>query len=340
MFNKIICGALMVIVFGIICCGLASKLQATDGLYPPVVPYQTGYLRVSEVHEIFYQLGGNPHGKPVLVIHGGPGAGCSPRDFRYFDPQKFMIILHDQRGAGQSRPYAELRDNTTAHLIADIEQLRQFLGVDRVILFGGSWGTTLALAYAESFPEHVGGMILRGVFTATRREIDHFYHGGTAAYFPENFELLLRQIDHPDQKNYPAQLLAKIQSQDSAVSHEAAKAWARYEAKLAFLNLPDPQLEQILTQWPFFAFSLIENHYMAHGCFLEEGQLLAQADKLKEIPTIIINGRYDIICPPITAFQLHQKWPRSKLWIIDAAGHSASEPGIEAALVRAAREFE
>ncbi|MDZ7265670.1 MAG: prolyl aminopeptidase [candidate division KSB1 bacterium] len=340
MVKKMVYRSLMIIIPGILFCGLAFTKEEADVLYPPMVAYQTGYLKVSAIHEIFYQLGGNPHGKPVMVIHGGPGAGCSSHDFRYFDPQKYLIILHDQRGAGQSRPYADLRENTTAHLVADIEALRQFLKVDKVILFGGSWGTTLALAYAEAFPQHVSGMILRGVFTATKQEIDHFYHGGTASYFPENFEHLAQQIDHPEQKNYPVQLLAKMQSQDSVVRQEAARAWARYEAKIAFLNLPDQRLDQMLTQWPFFAFSLIENHYMAHGCFLEEGQLLAQAEKLKEIPAIIINGRYDIICPPITAFRLHQKWPGSKLWIIEEAGHASSEPGIEAALVLAARKFE
>lgn len=198
----------------------------------------------------------------------------------------------------------------------------------------------MALASAESFPEPVGSMILRGVFTASKREIDHFYRGGIAAHFPENFELLVRQIDHPDRKNYPAQLLVKIQNQDSAVSHKAVEAWPRYEIELACRNRPDPELEQILTQWPFFALSLIANHYMAQRCFLVEGQLLAPADKLRAIPALIINGRYDIIGPPITAFQWLQKWPRSKSWVIEAAGHSASRPGIAAALVRAAKELE
>ncbi|HEX9971746.1 MAG TPA: alpha/beta fold hydrolase, partial [bacterium] len=209
-----------------------------------------------------------------------------------------------------------------------------------VILFGGSWGSTLALAYAETYPQNVSGIILRGVFTSAKEEIDHFYHGATATYFPENFEMLVKHIDHPELKNYPAQLLAKIQGQDSVASYEAAKAWARYEGKIAFLNMPDQQLENILTRWQFIAFSLIENYYMANGCFLAEGQLLANADRIAHIPTIIVNGRYDLICPPITAYKLHKKLPNSKLWIIEGAGHSASEPGIETALVKAAREFE
>jgi proline iminopeptidase len=275
-----------------------------------------------------------------MVLHGGPGAGCSAHDFQYFNPEKFHIILHDQRGAGMSKPYAELKENTTPNLVEDIEQLRQHLGLGKVILFGGSWGSTLALAYAEAYPQNVSGIILRGVFTSAKEEIDHFYHGATATYFPENFEMLMKQIDHPEQKNYPAQLLAKIQGQDSVASHEAAKAWARYEGKIAFLNMSDQRLENILTRWPFFAFSLIENYYMANCCFLKEGQLLDNTDKIADIPTIIVNGRYDVICPPITAFKLHKKMTKSKLWIIEAAGHSSSEPGIEAALVKAAREFE
>ncbi|MCU0644358.1 MAG: prolyl aminopeptidase [bacterium] len=341
MFQKFSNSTLIVIiVLGFIFCSPAPNNQAADKLYPPIQSYKAGYLTVSDVHEIYYQLGGNPQGKPVMVLHGGPGAGCSAHDFQYFNPQKFHIILHDQRGAGMSKPYAELKENTTSNLVEDIEKLRKHLGLDKVLLFGGSWGSTLALAYAEAYPQNVSGIILRGIFTAAKEEIDHFYHGATATYFPENFEMLMKQIDHPEQKNYPTQLLSKIQGLDSVASHEAAKAWARYEGKIAFLNMPDQRLENILTRWPFFAFSLIENYYMANGCFLKEGQLLDNTDKIADVPTIIVNGRYDVICPPITAFILHKKLAKSKLWIIEGAGHSASEPGIEVALVRAAREFE
>ncbi len=332
--------SVLVIFFGFSFCKNAPDKQTTDKLYPQIQPYQTGYLKVSDLHEIFYQLGGNPDGKPVMYLHGGPGSGCSVHDFRYFNHEKFNIVLHDQRGSGQSKPYAELKENTTPNLVEDIEKLRTYLELGKVILFGGSWGSTLALAYTETYPQNVSGIILRGVFTATKDEIDHFYHGATATYFPENFEMLKKHIDEPDQKNYPAQLLAKIQNPDSIISHETAKAWARYEGKLAFLNMSDYRLEMLLHRWPFFAFSLIENYYMANQCFLEEGQLLENAAKLIDIPTIIVNGRYDVICPPITAHKLHQKLLKSKLWIIEGAGHSASEPGIEAALIKAVKEFE
>jgi len=317
-----------------------ATLYAADDLWPVIQPYKTGYLKVSDLHKVYYQLGGNPEGKAVMVLHGGPGAGCSPHDFRYFNPEKFHIILHDQRGAGKSEPYAELRENTTQHLVEDVEKLRIHIGAGKVILFGGSWGSTLALAYAEAYPANISGIILRGVFTAAKAEIDHFYHGNTAIYFPENFDMLLSQIDAPENKNYPEQLLKKIQSDDAKIKNDAARAWARYEGKIAFLDMSDDRLEEILRHWPFYAFSLIENYYMANGCFLAESQLLNNTDKLAEIPTIIINGRYDVICPPVTAYNVHKKMPRSKLWIIEAAGHSSSEPGIQRALVRAAKEFE
>lgn len=317
---------------------LSQKLGGQ--LFPPIQPYETGYLKVSDIHRIFYQLGGNPEGKPIMVLHGGPGAGCDAGYFRYFNPEKFHIILHDQRGAGKSQPYAELKENTTMDLVEDIEKLRKHLGLGKVILFGGSWGSTLALAYAETYPENVDGMILRGIFTATKAEIDHFYHGGAGKFFPEVYEELASILDEPEKKNFPQQLLTKMQSPDSLTQDKYARAWARYEGKIAFLNMPDAQLEKILDRWPYLAFSVIENHYMAHGCFLEEGQLLNNTDKIAGIKTILINGRYDVICPPITAYQLHQKLKNSKLVIVERAGHSSSEPGIKKALLEAARTFE
>jgi len=337
-YCNIIMTVICIALFQLAC--LSGEQNNSDTLWPSIQPYRTGYLKVSDLHEIFYQLGGNPKGEPVMVLHGGPGAGCYPGYFRYFNPEKFHIILHDQRGSSQSKPYAEIRENTTQNLVEDIEKLRKYLNLEKVILFGGSWGTTLALAYAETYPQNVSGMILRGVFTAAKSEIDHFYHGGTANYFPENYYRLVEQIEKPDKFNYPAQLLNKIQSPDTILRNIAVAEWARYEGKIASLNMPDEQLDAMLKRWSFFAFSLIENYYMANLCFLEEGQLLNNAGIISEIPAIIINGRYDVICPPITAYKLHKRMPKSKLWIIEGAGHSSSEPGIESALVRAAREFE
>lgn len=303
-------------------------------------PYKTGYLKVSDLHEIFYQLGGDPAGKPVMVLHGGPGAGCDAGYFHYFDLTKFHVILHDQRGAGQSKPYAELKENNTQNLVEDVEKLRQFLGLEKVILFGGSWGSTLALAYAETYPQNVSGIILRGVFTARRSEIDHFYHGGVATFFPEVYAELCKIILNPQTKNYSQQLLKLMQGDDEQLRDGAARAWAKYEGKIASLNMPDDRLNKILDQWPYFAFSLIENYYMASNCFLAEGQLLNNTDKINHIKMIIINGRYDVICPPITAYELHRKLANSELWIIDSSGHSAGEPGIDRALQQAAVQFE
>lgn len=313
---------------------------AAAKLWPPIKAYKTGYFKVSDLHEIFYQLGGNPHGKPVIVLHGGPGGGCSPEMFRFFNPEKFHIILHDQRGAGQSRPYAETKDNTTQLLVEDIEKLRRYFKLGKVLIFGGSWGSTLALAYAETYPHNVSGMVIRGVFTATRAEIDHFYNGSTAKYFPENYEMLLQHIDNPDKKNYPAQLLAKIQSPDAATRKKYAQAWATYEFKIALLQISDSNIKTILRNWNPYDFAVLENYYMANNCFLKEGQLLNNAGRLKDIPITIVNGRYDLICPPITAYRLHKKLPKSKLIIVEQAGHSASAEPLATRLVNAVKKFE
>lgn len=318
---------------------VASGRQGSS-LWPEMKPYKTGYLRVSGLHEIYYQLGGNPKATAVMVLHGGPGGGCPTAYFRYFNPERFHIVLHDQRGCGLSKPLSELRENTTANLVEDIEKLRLHLGLGKVILFGGSWGSTLALAYAETYPQNVTGMVLRGVFTATKDELDHYYHGGTAWNFPEAHEALLSCMSQPGKKNYASQLLEKLRSGDPATRDRCAKAWAKYEGKIAFLDISDETLDQALKEMNVYTFALLENYYMANACFLKEGQLLNEAGKLAAIPTTIVNGRYDMVCPPLTAYRLHRKLPNSKLVIVDRAGHSASEPGIEAELVKAMRAFE
>jgi proline iminopeptidase len=313
---------------------------ATGKPWPQIQPYKTGYLQVSKLHSIFYQLGGNSKGKPVMVLHGGPGAGCTPSYFNYFNPNRFHIVLHDQRGSGKSKPYAELKENTTWTLVEDIEKLRKHLGLGKVILFGGSWGSTLALAYAETYPQHVAGMILRGIFTSTRREMDHFYHGGTATFFPDAYEKLTKLLDHPEKKNIPAQLLKKLQSPDPEIRKKYAVAWTKYESKLAFLEMPDKTIDMFLANWDPYPFALIENYYMANNCFFKEGQLFQQAHKLADIPVVIVNGRYDVICPPITAYKLHRALPKSRLVIVEKAGHSASDRPVQSALVEAVKEFE
>jgi len=328
-------------ILAALCFGVLPVFGQQDaGFWPETKPYRTGYLKVSGLHEIFYQLGGNPKGKPVMVLHGGPGGGCTPADFHYFNPDKFHVVLHDQRGCGLSKPTAELRENTTRNLVEDIEKLRVHLGLGKVILFGGSWGSTLALAYAETYPQNVSGMVLRGVFTATKDELDHYYHGGTSWFFPEAHEALLSGISRPENKNYAAQLLERLRSADPAIRDRYAMAWAKYEGKIAFLEMPDETLDKVLQGMNLYTFALLENYYMANACFLKEGQLLNDAGKLADIPVTIINGRYDVICPPLTAYRLHKRLPKSRLIIVERAGHATLEPGIAAELVKAMRTFE
>lgn len=321
------------------------SIHANDNegkLWPPTQPYKTGYFKTDDTHELFYQLGGNPKGKSVMVLHGGPGGSCSPFDFRFFNPDKFHVLLHDQRGSGESKPFAELKNNTTWDLVEDIEKLRKHFKMGKVILFGGSWGSTLALAYAEKYPQNVNGLVLRGVFTSTKAEIDHFYHGGIAKYYPEVFEKLKSVIPQPDKMNYPAQLLKELKKEDPAIREKYTVAWAGYEIKLASLHMPDEQLTYVLNMYKtkLYAFALFENYYMANLCFFKEGQLLNNAHKLKGIPTYIVQGRYDLICPPTTAYKLYKKIPGSKLIFAEKAGHWTREPTVQENLVKAIKELE
>jgi proline iminopeptidase len=320
--------------------GPAAAEEASP-LFPEIEPYDSGYLRVSALHEIYYEQSGNHQGRPVFFLHGGPGASASPSARRLYDPKKFRIVLHDQRGAGRSRPFAELRENTTQDLVEDIERLRRHLKIeDKILLVGGSWGSTLALAYAEAHPDHVAGMVLRGIYLGTPEEMESFYGHAVADYFPEVSERLWSQVPEIPGKTRPQRLLALLESPDPEVRKRIAKAWAAYEFKVAFLERSDEEVDAELAAMDPAAFSGIENHYMAKDCFLEPGQLLRDAPKIKDIPVILINGRYDVICPPKTAYKLHQALPKSTLWIIEKAGHAGSEPGIQAALVKAVKMFE
>lgn len=314
--------------------------EAPAVLWPEIEPYERGFLRVSDIHELYYELCGKPDGKPVVMLHGGPGGGSSPYMRRFCDPSKFLIVLYDQRGAGKSKPFAEIRENTTQLLVGDLERLRVHLGLGKIILFGGSWGSTLALAYAETYPENVSGLVLRGVFTATKEEIDHFYHGGVRNFFPDVYESFLSSFPDPQRRPLPDYLLELLRSEDPAVREKYSLAWVKYEAKIASLAITDQEVDAELKDWDPRAFSLLENYYMANGCFLEEGQLLRDAAKLADIPTVIVNGRYDMVCPPVTAYRLHKALPGSRLVIVEGAGHWMGEPGIERELVAAMHEFE
>ena len=317
-----------------------SQAEESPALWPEIEPFETGTFRVSELHELYYELCGNPAGKPVFVLHGGPGTGCSPYYRRFFDPEKFLVVLHDQRGAGKSKPYAEARENDTQAMVEDIERLRAHLGLGKVLLFGGSWGTTLGLAYGETYPESVSGMVLRGIFTATAEEIDHFYHGGAAVFFPETHEKLLAALPDPDRRPLPATLLELMTTGDAETRARYARAWVAYEIKLCSLEISDERINEILDKNDVLAFGFLENHYMANGCFLEEGQLLRDAHRLSHVPITLINGRYDMVCPPVTAYRLHRKLPKSTLVIVENAGHWMGDERIEAALLEAVKTFE
>jgi proline iminopeptidase len=307
-------------------------------LWPEIEPFQTGYLKVSDIHEIYYELCGNIKGTPVFVIHGGPGMGCSPYMRRFFDPEKYLIVLHDQRGAGKSKPNAELRENTTQNLVEDIEQLRIKLKADKIILFGGSWGTTLSLAYAEKYPEHVSHMVLRGIFLGTRQEGKHFWED-IPNFFPEIYESFKNQI--PDSALPPGDenMLELIQSQNKPDRDIYSKLISRFEYKASGLNIPDSVLDKYYGSDDnlneISTCALIETFYAKNNFFLEEDQLMRDIYKIKNIPTIIINGRYDMICPPVTAFNLHLKLPLSRLIIAEEAGHSMDEKPIEKELLKA-----
>lgn len=319
-----------------------TPTKEENSLWPEIEPFQTDYLKVTDIHKIYYELCGNKQGKPVFVLHGGPGGSSSPYYRRFFNPDEFMIVLHDQRGAGKSKPYAELRENTTQNLVEDIEKLRRHLKLDKILLFGGSWGSTLAIAYSEAYPENVSGMVLRGIFTATKAEIDHFYHGGTSKFFPETYGKLIQAVPEAERSFMPRALFKMVQSEDRAERLKYSLLWTKYEYKLGALETPDELLRELDREDPeiFYAFALFENYYMANGCFLEEGQLLKNAGKIRDIPIIMVNGRYDMICPPINAYRLHKKLQRSKLVIAESAGHWMGDPPVEKALLEAMKEFE
>jgi proline iminopeptidase len=311
-------------------------------LWPEIEPFETDYLKVSPIHELYYELCGNPDGKPVVVLHGGPGGGSSPLYRRFFNPEKFLIVQYDQRGSGKSRPYADIRENTTQHLVEDIETLRQHLNLDKVLIFGGSWGSTLGIAYGETYPESVSGMILRGIFTGAQDEIDHFYHGGVRPFFPETYETLEMSVEESERKSIHRALLKRVESDDPAVRDKYAMIWAKYEYKVGMLYTDDEIMAEVEQTDPevFLAFAVMENYYMANGCFLEEGQLLREAGKIADIPIVLVNGRYDMICPPINAYRLHKLLPKSKLVIAEEAGHWLGDRPVERALLEAVQTFE
>ena len=309
-------------------------------LFPAIEPYATHRLKVSALHEIYVAEYGNPQGKPAVVLHGGPGAGISPTMPRFHDPAAYRMILFDQRGCGQSTPYAELEENTTWHLVADIETIRQHLGIERWQVFGGSWGSTLALAYAETHPERVSELIVRGIFTLRRRELLWFYQEGASYLLPEAFEDYLRPIPKAERGDLIAAYHRRLTGSDEAVQLEAARAWSMWEGASLSL-LPDPGRVAAFGQPQYaIAFARIECHYFQNrGFFERDDQLLANAGRLADIPGVIVHGRYDLCTPIETAWELHKAWPKAAYRVAEDSGHAMTEPGIIHELVTATERF-
>lgn len=308
-------------------------------LWPEIEPFQSGYLQVSDLHRVYYEVSGNTQGKPIFIIHGGPGGESFPEMRQWADPKKFMIVLHDQRGAGKSRPFGETRENTTQNLVSDIERLRKKLNVNQIMLVGRSWGTTLALLYAETYPKNVSGMVLCAVFTGTKNEIDHIFHGGVSPFFPKTYRDFLNALPNPAARPLPAYLYRLLHKGDKKTKRKIAKAWGRYTIKISKLEIRREKIEEILKSYDPFLNAYFESYYMANSAFIAEGQILRDAGKIAHIPTVIINGRYDVICPLKTAYRLHKALPKSKLVIVPKAGHSGSDPGIQEAVLEAVDLF-
>jgi proline iminopeptidase len=309
-------------------------------LYPPIEPYETGMLPVSGGHQIYYEQSGNPKGKPAVFLHGGPGGGTDAKHRRFFDPAAYRIVLLDQRGCGKSTPHASLVENTTHHLVADVEAVRNKLGIERWQVFGGSWGSTLALAYAEKHPERVTELVLRGIFLLRKREIDWFYQEGASRLFPDAWEEYLEPIPPAERGDLLSAYYKRLTSDDAAVRVRAAKAWSVWEAKTSCLS---PNLELIAKNAEdeyALAFARIECHYFVHrGFFDKDDELLAGVSRIRHIPAVIVQGRYDVVCPMDSAWALHRAWPEAELHIIGDAGHAAMETGTLHQLVSATDRF-
>jgi proline iminopeptidase len=312
---------------------VSGQKRAVTQLYPPIDPFDQFLLDVGDDHRIYVEQCGNPDGIPVVVLHGGPGGGCSPTMRRYFDPRKFRIILFDQRGCGRSRPHASVEANTTWHLVRDIELIREKLSIDSWICFGGSWGATLALIYAQSHPDRARALVLRGVFLMTKPELDWFYGGGAGQFWPDLWASFENRIPPEEQNDLIAAYHRRLFSGDMMTEVRFARAWANWENALASVE-SNGWTGEAPGEYAR-AFARLENHYFYNDGFLTaETQILNRMDRIAHIPGFIVQGRFDMICPPKAAYQLHKNWPASRLTMVPMAGHALSEPGISRELVR------
>jgi proline iminopeptidase len=307
-------------------------------LFPPVEPHRTGLLPLDGLHEMYWETAGNPQGQPAVFLHGGPGAGASADHRRFFDPTHYRIVVYDQRGAGRSRPFGETRANTTQHLVDDLEDLRGHLGIERWLVFGGSWGSSLALAYAQAHPERVSGLILRGVFLCRDEEIQWFLYG-MRRLFPEAWERFAGFLPAAEREDILAAYHRRLMDPDPNVHMPAARAWSTYEGACSTL-LPSPgTVASFADDRIALGLARIEAHYFAHGVFLRDSVLLENAERLRGIPGAIVQGRYDVVCPIVSAHALHKAWPEATYTVVPDAGHSAMERGIRHALVGATEQF-
>lgn len=315
-----------------------------EDLYPAIEPYETGQLLVGDGHRIYWEQSGNPEGKPVVFVHGGPGSGTSPWQRRFFDPEKYRIVLFDQRGAGKSTPHAsdpnaDMRHNTTWHLVADMELLRKNLGIGAWQVFGGSWGSALALAYAQTHPDAVTELVLRGIFTLRREELEWFYEGGAAAVFPDYWRAYEEQIPPVERNRMIEAYHRRLFDSDPAVHLPAAVAWSQWEAGTVNLLRDQDAVDDMADAARAVAFARIENHFFMHGGWFRENQLIDDAAHIRHIPTVIVQGRYDMCTPMMTAWALHEAMPEAEFIVVPDAGHSAAEPGTRRALRAACDRF-
>lgn len=311
-------------------------------LYPPIEPYETGTLKVSNVHTLYYEQCGNPEGRPIVFLHGGPGGGIVPDYRRFFDSSAYRIALFDQRGAGRSTPHANLEENTTWHLVADIERLREHLGIESWVVFGGSWGSTLALAYSETHPERVRALVLRGIFLCRQKEIDWFYQSeeGASAIFPDAWEQYVEIIPQAERGDMLNAYHRRLTSDDETVRLEAARRWSVWEGSTSKLHPDQSLIDHFAEPQLALALARVECHYFVNKIFMEsENQLIENVGRIRHIPAVIVQGRYDVVCPMMSAWELHRAWPEAELKITPDAGHSALEPGNASALVEATDRF-
>lgn len=309
-------------------------------LYPPIAPYREGNLQVSDLHTIHFEETGNPQGKPIVLLHGGPGGGCPPFYRQYFDPDKWRVVMFDQRGCGKSTPHAELRENTTWDLVKDIEKLRAHLGIEQWVVFGGSWGSTLSLAYSQTHPERCTGLILRGIFLMRQKELRWFYQEGANYLFPDAWENYVKPIPLAERQDMLAAYYKRLTSPELQIRLEAARAWSVWEASTSRLLLDSELMQKFGSSQFADAFARIECHYFINkGFFESEEQLLLNVARIRHIRGVIVQGRYDVVCPMISAWELHRVWPEAEFIIVPDAGHSMSEAGIRSALISATDKF-